>query len=142
MTHPKASPEEGDEETLLTDGPKKPDPTVVRIDKWLWAARLYKTRGLAQEAIEGGHVKINGLAVKPAKTVQIGDAIVATTPGGPRILTVARLLDQRGPAAVAATLFVDHTPPPPPKELEASIERVKGKPDRRDRAAARRLRGW
>jgi ribosome-associated heat shock protein Hsp15 len=86
----------------------------VRIDKWLWAARMFKTRSMASDACTGGHVTLNGETAKPSKGVVVGDQVEALTPGGPRVLEVAGLGSKRGPAKLAATLFVDHTPPPPP----------------------------
>jgi ribosome-associated heat shock protein Hsp15 len=86
----------------------------VRIDKWLWAARMFKTRSMASDACTGGHVQINDETVKASKSVMVGDTVDVLTPGGPRVLEVAGLADKRGPAKVAVTLYVDHTPPPPP----------------------------
>ncbi len=122
-----------------------PELTEVRIDKWLWAARCFKTRSLASAACVAGHVKLNGTSVKAAKTVQPGDRLEVRTPGGLRILEVAALGDRRGPASVARTLYVDHTPPPPPKEeqAEAAIrDRGTGRPSKRDLRKIRRLRGY
>jgi len=76
----------------------------VRIDKWLWAARMFKTRSMASDACTGGHVKLNGETVKSSKGVVVGDSIDVLTPGGPRTLEVADLADKRGPAKVAVTL--------------------------------------
>jgi ribosome-associated heat shock protein Hsp15 len=96
--------------------------TSVRLDVWLWAARFHRTRSLAKQAIEAGHVAINGVAGKPAKAVVVGDRI-AVTRGEERIeVVVAALSEQRGPASVAQTLYV---------ETEASAAA---------RAAARELR--
>lgn len=77
----------------------------VRIDKWLWAARFYKTRSLATEAVLGGHVQLNGARVKPAKEVREGDELEVRI--GPQrwSLVVTGLSDKRGPAAVARTLY-------------------------------------
>lgn len=86
----------------------------VRIDKWLWAARMYKTRSMASDACTGGHVTLNGETAKSSKNVVVGDQVEALTPGGPRVLEVAALAEKRGPAKLAVTLYVDHTPPPPP----------------------------
>jgi ribosome-associated heat shock protein Hsp15 len=94
----------------------------VRIDKWLWAVRMFKTRSMASDACTGGHVKVSGETVKSSKGVVVGDMIDVLTPGGPRSLEVAGLADKRGPAKVAVTLYVDHTPPPP------STEHVPGDP--------------
>ena len=86
----------------------------VRIDKWLWAARMFKTRSMASDACTGGHVMLNGETAKSSKAVVVGDHVEALTPGGPRVLEVAALAEKRGPSKLAVTLYVDHTPPPPP----------------------------
>jgi len=118
---------------------------TVRIDKWLWAARMFKTRSAASDACAAGHVKIAGDSVKSSKTVKPGDRIDVVTPGGPRNLEVVALGDRRGPAEFALTLYVDHTPPPPPKE-EREFEPIRdagaGRPTKRDLRELRRLRGW
>jgi ribosome-associated heat shock protein Hsp15 len=77
----------------------------VRIDKWLWAARFFKTRSLATEAVNGGKVELNGLRPKPSKEVKIGDQLRVRL--GPFIheLTIRALSDRRGPATAAAVLF-------------------------------------
>jgi ribosome-associated heat shock protein Hsp15 len=77
----------------------------VRIDKWLWAARFFKTRSLATEAVNGGKVELNGLRPKPSKEVKVGDQLRVRL--GPFIheLTVRGLSDRRGPATAAALLF-------------------------------------
>ncbi|MCB9714577.1 MAG: RNA-binding S4 domain-containing protein [Myxococcales bacterium] len=116
----------------------------VRVDKWLWAARCFKTRSLASAACTAGHVKIDGVSVKAAKTVRPGDRIEVRTPGGLRILEVAALGDRRGPASVARALYVDHTPPPPPKEVDVPVvtrDRGAGRPSKRELRQLRRLRG-
>ena len=122
-----------------------PDPPLerVRVDKWLWAARMFKTRSLATAACDAGHVKLNGSSVKASKAVKRGDHIEVVTPGGLRILDVIELLDKRGPATLAQQLFDDQTPPPPPKE-ERDItmprrDRGEGRPTKRDRRALDRL---
>lgn len=127
--------------------PRVPDPTEVRIDKWLWAARMFKTRSLASDACGAGHVKLDGVSVKPAKSVRVGDRLEVRTPGGLRILEVAGLGERRGPAEQARTLYVDHTPPPPPKDETAMLvetvmrDRGAGRPSKRDLRELRRLRG-
>ena len=77
----------------------------VRIDKWLWAARFYKTRTLATEDIHKGRVQVNGQEVKPAREVRIGDCVVLRQPGVIRTLAVKSLSDKRGPAPVAQLLY-------------------------------------
>lgn len=85
------------------------DAEPVRIDKWLWAARLAKTRPLAAEAVKGGHVEVNGRRVPPGKSVRVGDRVELTIGGVPRIVDVRGLAERRGPASVAATLY-EETP--------------------------------
>jgi ribosome-associated heat shock protein Hsp15 len=77
----------------------------VRLDKWLWAARFYKTRSAATDAVLGGRVHLNGARVKPAKDVRQGDEIEVTLRAGRRVVEVLALSDKRGPAPVAATLY-------------------------------------
>jgi len=79
----------------------------VRVDKWIWAARFYKTRALATEAVLGGHVHVNGARVKPAKEVRVGDKIEIRI--GPMRWTVVveGLSDKRGPAKVAQALYTE-----------------------------------
>lgn len=115
----------------------------VRVDKWLWAARLFKTRNQAAEACDGGHVKLNGATTKPAKSVRPGDRLELTGSGLRRIVVVKLLSARRGPAEVAATLYEDHSPPPPPKQPAAPRwERTEGRPTKRDRRQMDRFRGW
>jgi len=117
----------------------------LRVDKWLWAARVFKTRSLAGAACDGGKVDINDEVAKPARRVRIGDLIAVTLPRGRRrILKVAGVDDQRGSAAVAKALFEDLTPPEPPRPLQAPPPRREagaGRPTKRERRAIERLRG-
>lgn len=114
----------------------------VRADRWLWAARAFKTRSIAAEACEGGHVRVNGLAIKPAKLVRPGDQVEIRREGWSQVLEVAATSELRGPAAVAARLYVDHSPPrpvrPPPVALR---EAGAGRPTKRDRRDLDRLKG-
>ena len=77
----------------------------VRLDKWLWAARFFKTRSLATEAVNGGKVELNGLRPKPAKEVKVGDQLRIRIGAFVHHLTVRALGERRGPAAIAATLY-------------------------------------
>lgn len=118
--------------------------TSVRVDKWLWAARMFKTRSAASTACTAGHVKIAGESVKASKAVKPGDHLDVLTPGGPRQLEIVALGDRRGPASLAQTLYLDHTPPPPPKEqvvIEGRRERGSGRPTKKDLRELRKLRG-
>jgi ribosome-associated heat shock protein Hsp15 len=82
---------------------------AVRIDKWLWAARFYKTRGLATEAVLGGHVHLNDQRVKPAKDVHVGDTLQIRIGATEWTVNVRGLSDKRGPAKVAVELY-EETP--------------------------------
>jgi ribosome-associated heat shock protein Hsp15 len=78
-----------------------------RLDKWLWSARFYKTRSLAVEAINGGHVHVNGQRIKPAKTIRIGDVIEITKDQYHWRLEVQALAQRRGPSREARQLYVE-----------------------------------
>jgi len=78
---------------------------TVRMDKWLWAARFFKTRALAAKACELGRVRSNGQPTKPAREVRVGDMLQVTTEGGEFQVEVLLLSDIRGPAPVAQTLY-------------------------------------
>ena len=95
----------------------------VRIDKWLWAARFFKTRGAATEAVLGGHVQVNGARVKPARDVVVGDRLEITKAQERWTVVVAGLADRRGPASVAQALY-EETP-------ESAAERQKRRDERR-----------
>jgi ribosome-associated heat shock protein Hsp15 len=79
--------------------------TGVRIDKWLWAARFFKTRALAAKACELGRVEFNHQSVKPAREVKVGDMLQVKTEGGDFTIEVLQLSEVRGPAPVARTLY-------------------------------------
>ena len=79
----------------------------MRIDKWLWAARLFKTRGAATEAVHGGRVHLDGERVKPSRAVRAGDTIELTIGMVRRTLAVTGVAERRGPASVAATLYAE-----------------------------------
>src|SRR5688572_9500494 len=97
-----------------------------RVDRWLWAVRLFPSRTVATDACRAGHVKINGTTAKPASTVKVGDHVVYRVRGRDCDVEVVRLLPTRVGAPIAAECFVDHSPPPPPRD-----------PFERDRAAGR-----
>jgi ribosome-associated heat shock protein Hsp15 len=79
----------------------------MRLDKWLWAARFFKTRALAVEAIGAGHVSVNGDRAKPAKALRIDDQVVVRRAPFEHAVTVRGFAQTRGPAAIAATLYVE-----------------------------------
>ena len=83
----------------------EPEAPRVRIDKWLWATRFYKTRALAAAAVEGGKVQVNGERVKPAKLLKAGDALIVRNGPYAWDITVLALSERRGPAAEAAMFY-------------------------------------
>jgi ribosome-associated heat shock protein Hsp15 len=122
--------------------------TGVRIDKWLWAARFFKTRAMAARACELGRIESNGQSAKPAREVRVGDLLRVKNDSGEFQVEVQGLSEMRGPAAVAQTLY---------RETDASrearaklaeerkamprIEAREGRPSKRDRREVNRLRG-
>lgn len=115
---------------------------AVRLDRWLWAARVFHSRSLAAEACSGGKVEVNERGAKPHKAVRAGDLIEVTTERGKRRLRILQVAEKRGPAAVARLLYDDLTPPPPPKvEMPYEPRRI-GRPTKRERRQLDRLRGW
>jgi ribosome-associated heat shock protein Hsp15 len=99
----------------------------VRLDKWLWAARLYKTRSLATAAVLGGRVHVNGVRVKPSKEVRPGDEVEATVGTVRRTVVVTGISEKRGPASVAATLYAE-TPESVAKREQQAAERRLARP--------------
>jgi ribosome-associated heat shock protein Hsp15 len=114
----------------------------VRVDKWLWAARFFKTRALAVEAIEGGKILVAGERVKPAKLVQAGDLVSVRLGPYEHVVTVRAISERRGPASVAATLYEETSVSRTAREKLAEQLRMapaafvyedKGRPTKRDR---------
>jgi ribosome-associated heat shock protein Hsp15 len=120
-------------------GPVAPDET--RIDRWLCAVRLVKTRPLASELCEAGHVLVNGSSAKPSTKVRAGDRVEALIADRRRDVEVTRPIESRVGAAVAATCYVDHSPPVV-REPEPSMTCVRGegRPSKRLRRELERLR--
>lgn len=117
---------------------------AVRVDAWVWAVRLAKTRSQATAAVKAGHVRVNDAPAKPAQPVHIGDLVRVRLHSFEKIYRVTGLATKRGSATEAATLYEDLTPPPPPKvERAAPVirDRGAGRPTKRDRREIDRLRG-
>lgn len=113
----------------------------IRVDRWLCAARLFKSRTQAHDACEAGHVRINGNSVRASHGISVGDELRAHAPRGLVILKVLKLADKRLSAPLARELYEDHSPPPPPKEeLVAVRDRGAGRPTKADRRALERMR--
>jgi ribosome-associated heat shock protein Hsp15 len=121
----------------------------VRLDKWLWAARFFKTRALAADAIEGGKVEVGGARVKRAKLVQVGDSIRLRLGPYEHIITVRGLSERRGPASTAATLFEETAESKKTREELQFRMKVaapqfaydSGKPTKKQRRDIEKLRG-
>ena len=99
----------------------------VRIDKWLWAARFFKTRGDATEAVAGGHVQLNGARVKPSKDVSVGDRLLIRRGAVEWTVDVLGVAERRGPAKVAAGLYEELPESREARERQA-VERRLAKP--------------
>ncbi|MEL7114873.1 MAG: RNA-binding S4 domain-containing protein [Pseudomonadota bacterium] len=115
---------------------------TIRIDKWLWYARFFKTRSLAAKLVTGGHVRVNSTRVSKASAA-VGPGDVLTFPQGSRI-RVVELVEtgtRRGPAPEAQTLYTDLSPPPEPKLAEAQTVRG-APPSRKERRTAARLKSF
>ena len=113
----------------------------TRIDRWLSAVRLVKTRPLATRLCEGGHVLVNGSPAKPSTKVRAGDRVEALIADRKRIVEVMRPIESRVGAAVAATCYVDHSPPVVPEAGPGTVlVRGEGRPSKRLRREFERLR--
>ena len=122
----------------------------MRLDKWLWCARFFKTRSLAAEAIDQGRVHLNGLRAKPARDLRCGDSVVLRHGPVPRTIEVCALSAQRGPAPVAQQLYKETLESIAAREHAAEQRRLApepasyladGRPTKRDRREMDRARG-
>jgi ribosome-associated heat shock protein Hsp15 len=125
------------------------DEQRLRIDKWLWAARFFKTRSLAAQAIDLGRVRIEGARIKPARELRIGDRLEIHVGDVPIEVVVRALSAQRGPAT-AARLLYEETPASAARRAQRQAARayapepardIKGRPTKREGRELRRLRG-
>ena len=122
--------------------------TAVRLDKWLWAARFYKTRSAATDAVLGGKVDVNGDGAKPARTVRAGDTIVVRVAPYRFEVVVTGVGERRGTAAQAAELYQETQASAAARALLAdqlrlapSLEFSEGRPSKKDRRTIEKLRG-
>jgi ribosome-associated heat shock protein Hsp15 len=120
----------------------------MRIDKWLWAARFFKTRSIAERSCELGRIESNGQIAKPAREVRVGDMLRVKNPGGEFVIEVLALSEMRGPAPVARTLYRETEESKESRRKLAEerramprFEYAEGKPSKRDRRRLERLRG-
>lgn len=108
----------------------------TRVDSWIWAIRLTRTRSAAGAACRGGHVRVNGVTAKPAAQVAVGDRVEVRLGGRDRVVEVTKILSKRVSAALAAECYLDHSPPPPSREILAAQprrDRGAGRPTKRER---------
>lgn len=130
-------------------GDRGEGPDKVRVDKWLWAARFFKTRALAAEAVEGGKVQLNGDRPKRARPLQVGDELRIRLGPYQHIVTVRALSDRRGPATQAAALYQETEASRSAREalaiqlksLHSLFGPEKGRPTKKDRREIERLKG-
>ena len=119
----------------------------VRVDKWLWAARFFKTRAKAKEAIDGGKVDINGTRAKPSKELQVGDELSITQGWDEKVVVVDGLSDRRGSATIAQTLYSETEDSISRREMIAEQRRAAGgqvrsesRPSKKDRRQIHQFR--
>ena len=117
-------------------------PDDTRIDRWLCAVRLVKTRPMATQLCDGGHVRINDILAKPSTKVRAGDVVHALIAERERIVEVVRPIESRVGAPAAATCYVDNSPPPAVREIAPGIKAVRGegRPSKRLRRELERMR--
>lgn len=116
----------------------------TRVDAWLWAVRLFRTRSAAAAACRAGHVRVNDRPAKPSAAVVVGDRVGARVGDRDRDVEVARLITTRVGAPIAVECYVDHSPAPGPAATSAPAghrERGTGRPTKRERREIDRLRG-
>jgi ribosome-associated heat shock protein Hsp15 len=116
----------------------------VRVDRWLWAVRLVKTRSGAAQACRAGHVQVNGARAKPASPVKVGDTVRLRAGDRERVVEAVRLLETRVGAELAATCLIDRSPPPPPRDplaRQGYRPAGAGRPTKRQRRDLDRARG-
>lgn len=121
------------------------DQQPIRLDAWLWAVRVFKTRSLASSEVKAGHVRIKGEAAKPSQKVRPGDTITVRYPGWERVLIVRKTLAKRVGAPVAVTCYEDISAPKPAYLTSGALprrERGSGRPTKTERRALDKLRGY
>lgn len=126
------------------NGPPLPaGPDTTRVDRWLWAVRLVKTRAEAAQACRGGHVRVGDRTAKPATPVKAGDVLRVHVHGVTRILKVGHVIDKRVGAPLAVRCYVDTTPATQTQQPPGDVprrDRGAGRPTKRDRRQLERLR--
>ena len=128
-------------ETASSATPK----SSTRVDKWLWAIRLYKTRTAAGAACRAGHVSVNGSKVKASAPITVGDVVEARVGDWARKVEVLALIETRVGAKVAVECYADHSAPRPSRDVTHLLEGIRdpgtGRPTKRERRETERLKG-
>lgn len=127
----------------------EPPEKLPRLDKWLWAARFFKTRSLASQAVSGGKVQVNAQRVKPSRSVKVGDELSIVRGQQHMTVIVRALSERRGPAPIAQGLYAETEQSRERRESEAeqrrilnsTLPRTAGRPDKHQRHSIRRLKG-
>jgi ribosome-associated heat shock protein Hsp15 len=115
-----------------------------RVDSWIWSVRLAATRSAASGACRAGHVRVNGVRVKPAHAVRAGDEVRLRAGGRERVVIVQQVITKRVSASAAAACYIDNSPPPPPREEAVPVaarDRGAGRPTKRERRTIDKLLG-
>ena len=115
-----------------------------RVDSWIWSVRLARTRSAASGACRAGHVRVNGVRVKPAHTVRAGDEVRLRGEGRERVVVIQQVITKRVGASEAAACYIDNSPPPPPREEAVPVaarDRGAGRPTKRERRSIDKLLG-
>lgn len=132
-------------------GPARDEPVALRLDKWLWAARFFKTRTLAARAVAQGHLEVNGTLAKASRELRPGDRVVLREGGIRRELQVLRLSEVRGPASAARTLYEETADSQQRRQqqeqarrmgVEPALSRQGGRPTKRERRALSPWQRW
>ena len=114
------------------------------MDSWIWSVRLTRTRSAASGACRAGHVRVNGIRVKPAHAVRAGDEVRLRYEGRDRVVVVQRVITKRAGASVAAECYIDNSPPPPPREEAVAVaarDRGAGRPTKHERRSMEKFLG-
>ena len=135
----------------LEENPDKTGPGDQRLDKWLWAARFYKTRSLAAQAIEAGRVHVNGASAKASRSLRPGDLVLMRQPPYTRTVEVLGLSSVRGPAPVAQQLYAETAQSQQDRQqaaqarrfgVEPALSQEQGRPTKRDRRSLVEWQRW
>ena len=115
-----------------------------RVDSWIWSVRLAATRSAASGACRAGHVRVNGVRVKPAHAVRAGDEVRLRSGGRERVVIVQQIITKRVSATAAVACYIDNSPPPPPRQEAVPVaarDRGAGRPTKRERRSIEKLLG-